>query len=161
MFGRRMLTHCAAVVALVVATGWPAAAKERSLTLDFGDSKDGGISINLSGDWLAEALLEAVTESIDCDAESDRDVRKMLLHLRQRGEGSSYTMRDEDEVTKAYRRKGKLELHKFEPGEKPTRVVLPWAMGECMLGNPQPLRKLAGDFEMTIEKDGEIKLQID
>ncbi len=155
---RYRILFAAAAIALLVAL--PASAGKKSITLDIGDDDD-GLRINLSGSWLAEAILDGLTDSIDCEDDQDRESRKMLLHLRKNGEGSSYTMREDDEVTKAYRRNGKLEIRKFEPGEEPTLVVLPWAMGECMLGNSKPLRKLGDDFEMRIEKDGEVSLKID
>lgn len=150
-----------ALLAVAVLFASEVAAKERSVTLDFGDEDDGGISIRLQGEWLNEVLQDLSEDGIECDAADDKDVREMLLHLRKRGEGSSYTLRDGDEVTKARRRGGKLELRKSEDGEEPTLVVLPWAMGECMLGNPKPMRKLGSDFEMRIEKDGSLSLRVE
>ncbi len=159
---RRGITAALATLtlALLLATA-PAVAKERRVTLDFGDEDGEGFSLTLSGEWLEEAVLDSLGETIDCDRTDDRDTRRMLEHLRDEGEGSSYTMRDGDETTRARRRNGRLELRKYEDGEAPTRVVMPWAMGECMLGNPGPMRRLGDDFEMTIEKDGEISLRVE
>lgn len=151
----------ALALALLVAGAVPAVAKDRKVTLDLEDAEGDGISLTLSGRWLEEAVLDSIGESIDCDGTDDRQTRRMLEHLRAEGEGSSYTMRDGDETTRARRRNGKLELRKYEKGEAPTRVVMPWAMGECMLGNPVPMRKLGDGFEMRIEKDGELSLTID
>lgn len=138
-----------------------ATAKERSVTIDFGDADADGITIRLQGEWLNDVLADLSEDALECDPADDREVREMLLHLRKRGEGSSYTLRDGDEVTKARRRGGRLELRKYESGEEPTLVVLPWAMGECMLGNPKPMRKLGKDFEMSIEKEGSLSFKVD
>lgn len=139
--------------------GW--AGKERKVTIELGDVEGDGITLSLSGEWLNEAVLDSISDSVECDGTDDRATRSMLQHLRERGEGSSYTLRDGDEITRARRRGGKLELRKYEEGEKPTRVVMPWAMGECMLGNPGPMRALGDGFEMTVEKDGELSLRIE
>lgn len=162
MSHRPILTALALLALMLPMVGAGSAlAAEGKVTIDLGDVEADGISLSLSGKWLSEALRDSIGESIECDGTDDRDTRKMLLHLRENGEGSRYTMRDGEETTRARRRKGKLELRKFEEGEKPTLVVMPWALGECMLGNPRPMRALGDGFEMTIEKDGELSLRIE
>jgi hypothetical protein len=155
---------CAALVFLLAATlaAVPASAKERSITIDFGDPDEDGLSLSITGSWLAEQILSEIAEDIDCDERTDRDMQNGLLHLRKRGEGSSYTIHEDDETVRLSRRKGKLEIRKTERGEEPTYVTLPWAMGECMLGNPKPMRKLAKDgFQMRIEKEGHLLIDVD
>lgn len=149
-----------ALILLVVGSG-PARAGNRTLTIDIGDPEGEGISLSLSGKWLNDAVLDSFGESIDCDGTKDRDTRRMLLHLRESGDGSTYTLRDGDRTTRARRRDGRLELRTFEKGEEPTLVVMPWEVGECMLGNPEPMRALGDGFEMRVEKDGELSLRID
>ncbi len=151
----------ALALALILVAGPAWAGRDRKLTIALGDAEGDGISLSLSGKWLNEAVLDSIGESIECDGTTDRDTRRVLLHLRERGENSSYTLRDGDEITRARRRGGRLELRKHEEGEQPTRVVMPWAIGECMLGNGRPMRTLGDRFEMTIEKDGELRLKIE
>lgn len=139
----------------------PASAKDRTITIDLGDPDEDGLSLSLSGGWLANEFLSDVVDDIDCDDRQDRDMERALLHLRKKGEGAKYTIRDGDETVQLSRRKGKLEFRKTEPGEKPTYVSMPWAMGECMLGNPKPMRKLGKDFEMSVEKEGSLSLTVD
>lgn len=158
----RILPTVLAALLLVALTLAPASAKERKITIDLGDPAEDGLSFSLSGSWLADKILSEIADDIDCDERTDRDMQGALLHLRRRGNGARYTVRDGDETVRLSRVNGKLEIRKTEPGEEPTHVVLPWAMGECMLGNPKPMRQLGKDgFEMHIEKEGKLRIEVD
>ena len=92
MVRTRLFRFALAASLLAALTVLPAVAKDRTITIDVGDPNEGGVSLSLSGSWLAKELLADVAAEIDCDDDADREIRQALLYLRKRGEGARVTV---------------------------------------------------------------------
>ena len=139
-----------------------AGSKKNELTIELEGSDGEALSLSISADFVSKLAEGLAGSSWDCDGTAEEDTRAMLEHLDKRGEGSKYTLkRDDGEVVKARRKKGQLHLEIEKPGEKETRVSLPWSLAECMLGHDVPA--LSGDdkLALSIEQDGAVRIRIE
>ncbi|MGB3562772.1 MAG: hypothetical protein WBC09_06900, partial [Thermoanaerobaculia bacterium] len=68
-----------------------------------------------------------------------------------------------DQVIKARRRKGQLELTIREDGEKKAEITMPWSIAACLAGDETALRaaKGNGELHLDIDDDGELTIRIE
>lgn len=150
--------------AFVLSTGTLAGGDDRKgLTIDIDGDDDASLSISLSGGWadqIVEGLLDA---DVECDADLEPDTEAMLLHLKRKGPGSKYTLEDDDRTVRVRRRKGSWEMDISKDDGTKAKVVLPWALAECMLGDKQAMERYRGegDFALVIEDDGVLTVTFD
>jgi hypothetical protein len=102
------------------------------------------VDLHLSSGWLG-ALIS--TASIDCDADADRDARRMMESLREQGEGGVWKDRDRDgDQVLARRAKGMLKIQTTETGGDRSYLEMPWEVAECLMLGIEP----AGDLGRRI-----------
>lgn len=155
------------VLAAILVLAVPAAAEERgSLRVEIrgGDGED--LTVSVHGGVLGEILASVAKEALEdatVEADLDEDVEAMLRHLDRGGDGARYTLQGDDgDEVRARRRGTRLELDiRGEDGER-SRIEVPWAMAEWMLGR-RPSRDAApGDFEIRVEgEDGSVRVEVD
>lgn len=152
------------VVAFILSIAPLAAAdKDKGLTIEIEGEDEASISISLSGGWaesLAEGLLDA---NLECDADIEPDTEAMLRHLKRKGRGSKYTLRDDDKTIHARRMKSSWEMDIRNDDGTKAKVVLPWALAECMLGDREAMERYRGEGEMAfvVEDDGVLKVKVE
>lgn len=150
--------------AVLLATVLPAAAdKDKGLTIDIDGEDDANLSISLSGDWATSFVEGLMDADIECDGDLDAETEAMLRHLKRKGPGSKYKLEDDDQTIRARRRKGSWEMDIAKDDGSKARVVLPWALAECMLGDERAMERYRGegDIALTIEDDGVVTIRIE
>lgn len=131
-----------------------------SLEVKIRDAEGKGISVSLSEGFLG-GLLAKAAGTLDCDrSDTDAQTREMLVFLDRSGDGARYrfTDRSDGDVVVGRRDHGQLTLDVTKRDGKTSHVVLPWAMGECMLGRPTSLQRLlqpGGDGRVVFSVDDE------
>lgn len=120
------------------------------ITSDDGDRVD----IDLSVGWLASLLDWA---DVDCDADTDRDTRKMAQSLDRQGDGSRYEFVDDDgDVVVARRESGVLLLDTRDDDGEVAHVEIPWPLAECLFLGREPKEGLG----RALVRDG-LRIRVD
>ena len=151
------------LVALLVASPSVAGKDKKEMTIDIQNADGENISITVSSD-LVEGIIQGLSESsMSCDKDDlDPETEAMLEHLDRQGEGSKYSYTNEEgKLVKARRRKGQWEMTVVQDGEKDTKISMPWAMAECMLGRDVSGYKGKDDVEFKIQQDGGVSIRIE
>jgi hypothetical protein len=154
----------AMALALLVAPGAVIAGeKDKSLTVEIDGAEDTALSFSISGGFVNSLVGDLAGNVLNCDSDLDSDTTAMFRHLSRRGEGSRYTLETEDQVIKARRRNGQLELTIREDGQKKGEISMPWAIAACMAGDETALASAKGDGELRvhIEDEGVLKIRIE
>jgi hypothetical protein len=135
----------------------------KTLTVEIDGPEDHALSISISGDFVGRMVGGLVGKELNCNSDLDADTMAMLGHLSRRGEGSSYTLETEDQVVKARRRKGQLELTIREDGEKKAEITMPWSIAACLAGDETALRnaKGKGTLRVDIEDKGALTIRVE
>jgi hypothetical protein len=137
--------------------------KSKTLTVKIDGPDEEALSFSISGDFVNRMVGGLAGKELNCDADLDSDTTAMLRHLSRKGEGSRYTLETEDQVIKARRRKGRLELTIREDGEKKAEITMPWSIAACLAGDETALRSAKGDGEVqvNIADDGGLTISIE
>ena len=151
-------------IAFVLATAPVAGAdKDKGLTIDIEGDDDASVSISLSGDW-ADSIVEGLLGAdMNCDSDLDSDTEAMLRHLKRKGPGSKYTLEDDEQTIRARRRKDSWEMDIDKDDGMKAKVVLPWVLAECMLGDKKAMERHRGQGELAfvIEDDGVLSIRLE
>ncbi|MGB6362954.1 MAG: hypothetical protein WBG64_09845, partial [Thermoanaerobaculia bacterium] len=140
-----------ALMLLVVPGAVVAGEKTKTLTVEIDGPEDQALSFSISGDFVNHLVGGLAGKELNCDTDLDSDTMAMLRHLSRRGEGSRYTLETEDQVIKARRRKGQLELTIREDGEKKAEITMPWSIAACLAGDETALRAAKGNGELHLD----------
>lgn len=147
-----VVTMAILVGAALTATGCSSSAPRHHKALSISESADGkGIEIAVS-EALARSLLEqAIGAEIECGAELDDDVGRLLHELDRGGRHSRATLRDDDAVVTATRSGNKLRMRFDNDDDGRFEVTMPWAVAECLLD---------GAAQLTDRDVGRIKVKV-
>lgn len=146
----------------------PAAADSPTLRIDV-DSDDGeDVHLTFNGGLLGTIARAMVPIDIDCDNDHDPKVRALYLSLERGGDGTSGTVRDDDQQIDA-RRAGKfLEMKIRDEDGETVELKLPWSLARCVLGGEDVSRKeidramAAGSFSIHVQdEDSNVHVSID
>ncbi|MGH7858325.1 MAG: hypothetical protein ACREQY_13460 [Candidatus Binatia bacterium] len=166
---RTAASRTAVLVALAAAlTLSPAAAlaadDDSSFRLHISGEDGGRLDLDLPLGWIASFVDWA---DVECDADTDRKVRRMMQSLDRQGEGGVYEFEDDDgDEVVARRVKGTLRIENREQRGEVAKVEMPWPLAECLILGREPEGGLAralksGDFRVQIEGADGGKLTID
>ena len=153
---------CAAalILAPAAAFGDDGARFRLHISGDDGDKVD----LDLSLGWVA-ALADWA--DVECDADTDRETRRMAQSLDRQGEGGVYEFDDDDgDHVVARRVRGTLRIESREKRGDLAKVEIPWPLAECLMLGREPAGGLAralekGDFRVRIEGGDGGKVTID
>ena len=149
-----------ALILLVLPGAVAAGEKSKTLTVKIDGPEDQALSLSISGDFVNRLVGGLAGKELNCDTDLDSDTMAMFRHLSRRGEGSRYTLDTEDQVIKARRRKGQLELTIREDGQKKGEITMPWSIAACVAGDEPALQSAKGDGELQIRVADEGTLTI-
>jgi hypothetical protein len=143
---------------------------DANLRVRISGSDGGRLDIDLPLDWITSFVDWA---DVECDAEPDRETRRMAQSLDRQGEGGVYEFEDDDgDEVVARRAKGMLRIEsrsesREQRGEL-AKVEMPWPLAECLILGREPAGGLAralesGDFRVRIEggDGGRISIDLD
>ena len=151
----------ALVLMLLVVPGEAfAGEKDKTLTVRIDGEEGTDLSFSISGNFVSRLVGGLAGKELNCDSDLDSDAMAMMRHLSRRGEGSRYTLETEDQVIKARRRKGQLELTIREDGEKKGEVSMPWSVAACMAGDASAFQAAKGDGELHVDIEDEVTVTI-
>ena len=152
-----------ALMFLILPGAVVAAEKSKTLTVEIDGPEEQALSFSISGDFVNRLVGGLAGKELDCDGDLDSDAMAMFRHLSRRGEGSRYTLETEDQVIKARRRKGQLELTIREDGQKNAEITMPWSIAACLAGDETALRSAKGEGELQVKvaDDGGLTIRID
>lgn len=152
-----------ALILLVLPGAVAAGEKSKTLTVKIDAPEEQALSFSISGDFVNRMVGGLAGKELNCDTDLDSDTMAMFRHLSRRGEGSRYTLETEDQVIKARRHKGQLELTVREDGEKKAEITMPWSIGACLAGDETALRSAKGDGELQVDiaDDGGLTIRIE
>lgn len=163
---RRSLATLSVLPALLAAVALPqrAVAHDRhddhaSLHLEIQGEDDHGLTVNVGG-WAADLVRAALPAVVHCETDRDENVVTVLRFLDRHGEGSRYTLWDDDgrEFT-GVRTRGRFELRVggrsgWRSGWRHGRahIEAPWGLARCMLGGTVSVRDLVdvGDTGLDV-----------
>jgi hypothetical protein len=131
------------VLFLVVATGLSSCASSQpnpDLRLDLTGND---LELTVSSDLARGLLEEALDTHLDCSGDLDPTLRAFLDRLAARPR-SRASLRDDGTVIRGARRGGVLELKVNGSDGGRLRATLPWAVGECLLGDRVTLGDVLG-----------------
>jgi hypothetical protein len=137
--------------------------KTKTLSVEIDGAEGEALSFSISGDFVSGIVEGLAGKELDCGGDLESDTIAMLHHLDRRGEGSRYTLEREDEVIKARRRKGQLELTIHEDGQKKSEISMPWSIAACMMGDETALKTAKGDgtLRFEVEDEGTLTIRIE
>ena len=137
--------------------------KAQSLTVEIDGPEEEALSFSIAGDFVGRMIGGLLGKELVCNADLDADTMAMLRHLDRHGEGSRYTLEIEDQVVKARRRKGQLELTIHEDGHKEGAISMPWSIAACMMGDETALQTAKGDgvLQLVVEDEGTLTIRIE
>lgn len=161
--------------ALLVTLALPAAATARDhdrdharLHLEIQGDDEHDLTLDVGG-WAADLVRAAMPRVVHCDVDRDDSVVTVLRFLDRHGEGSRYTMWDEDgrELT-GRRTRGRFELrvggrHGWRHGR--AHVEAPWGVARCLLGGTVAIGDLIDAGESGLDlflagDDGHLRLTL-
>jgi len=135
-------------------TSQPPADSQGRFKLQVEGENGDSVRLEFSTGWLG-ALIESA--DIECNAEADRDTRKMMATLAAQGEGGIYTYEDSDRDRVVARRSGgALKIEQTQRNGKVSVVEMPWEAAQCLMMGIDP----PGDLGRRIAR-GEAKLKLD
>ena len=152
-----------ALILLVLPGAVVAGEKGKTMTVKIDGPDEQALSFSISADFVNHMVGGLAGKELNCDADLDSDTMAMFRHLSRHGEGSRYTLETEDQVVKARRRKGQLELTIREDGEKKAEITMPWSIAACLAGDETALRSAKGDGELQVDivDDGGLTIRIE
>lgn len=112
--------------------------------------RNSDLSIDVESDEIRVAVSQAVAQGVmesllgsdlECDRGVEGEFAKLLTQLDRGGPRSTATYRDGENTIHARRRGGKLDLKITGQGSGRIEATMPWAVAECLLGNPTSVGK--------------------
>jgi hypothetical protein len=165
----------AATAVLGVALGLSGAAPsaggdERALSLRVDVQGEDGerVSFSISSSGLA-GLISRADFDLDCEGADDRQTRRMMALLDEKGDGAIYRGEDDDgDPLVGRRRGGRLLIESRDDDGERAEIEMPWPLAECLLLGREPegglRRALArGDLEFRIDardEGGRVRISI-
>jgi hypothetical protein len=107
------------------------------------------------------------TADLECDADTDRETRRMARSLDRQGEGGVYEFEDDDgDQVVARRVKGALKIESRDNDGETAKVEMPWPLAECLFLGREPHGGLSralgdGDFKVRVESSDGDRVSID
>lgn len=158
-------------VVLGLAAAAPSAGEdERALSLKVEvEGEDGErVSFSISSSGLA-GLISRADFDLDCEGADDRQTRRMMVLLAEKGEGAIYRGEDDDgDPLVGRRRGGQLHIESRDDDGERAEIEMPWPLAECLLLGREPeggLRRALdrGDLELRIDardEGGRVRISI-
>jgi len=155
--------HAALFTSLLLLALAPAAFADEThrsgIDVDVHGEDGGHVSLSLHSELVGQIVADVakdVMDGLEVHADLDADVRAMLRHLDREGDGARYTLRGDDgEVVKAHRHGSQLELDVRDADGDHSRVEIPWALAEVLLGHRPERSSRDGDAGLDIRVEGD------
>ncbi len=135
-----------------------AAGDEAKLSIKVETDEGSKIELTTGGGFLQGLIRGA---DVCCEADDDRETRRMMSSLARQGEGAVYRGTDEDDGDfVARRRGGMLRIEKAQDDGKRTLIEMPWDVAQCLMAGVEPkgdlARRLArGEAKLRFETGGD------
>lgn len=138
---------------LIATSGWSADGKKKSVTVSEVKKGD-GVVVEVS-EALARSILEgAIGTELDCRGDLDSEFEGLLRTLDEGGRGSRATLRNDDTVIRAVRRRKSIKLEIGDrDGDGKIEAIVPWALAECLLGRATKIGDTAAPVKVKITGD--------
>lgn len=147
-----------------------AAGEDRALSLKVDVQGEDGerVSFSISSSGLA-GLISHADFDLDCEGADDRQTRRMMALLAEKGEGAIFRGEDDDgDPLVGRRRAGQLLVESRDDDGDRAEIEMPWPLAECLLLGREPegglRRALArGDLELRIDardEGGRVRISI-